>query len=83
MAGFGPRTAQHSASRMLGWLILVLGAHHNWRQLAKPSACETTYIYEGYGPAELPPEVALAFPRYKLITWADRDPAQRKGEDHC
>jgi hypothetical protein len=37
--------------------------------------CETTYIYEGYEPVELPSSLTSRFPRYKVVRYVDQDPA--------
>lgn len=43
---------------------------------ASRGSCDTTWLYEGYETVTLPPELAgFHHARYRLIRFADRDPA--------
>jgi hypothetical protein len=59
------------------WLLLAAAAAA-WRGARGHALCDTTYIHEGYASAPLPPALAAAFPRYRLVRWDDRDPAVRR-----
>jgi hypothetical protein len=45
----------------------------------QPTTCDTTYLWEGYAPAVLPPALAVSHPRYRLVRYADKDPKLRNG----
>jgi len=61
-------------------IALIAAVHHTLSEVSRTAACETTYIYEGYEPVELPQHVASLFPQYRLVRYADRDPALQQGK---
>ena len=64
---------------LLGLIPLVISIYYNWLEVQRASICDTTYIYEGYANVELPPDIGIAFPRYKLVRWADNAPQLQHG----
>ena len=71
--------------RVAGVVILaaitsLAALHHNWGEVARTQECDTTYIYEGYRDVPLPAALAAAFPKYKLVGYADRDPSLQQGK---
>jgi hypothetical protein len=63
----------------IGSFIVGVALLHVWSAASRPAVCDTTYIYEGYKAVDLPSQLATAGPRYKLIAWADGDPALNTG----
>ena len=62
-----------------GLITFLIGLHFTWLDVQRASICDTTYINEGYATVELPPALAAAFPRYKLVRYVDRSPHLQKG----
>ena len=69
-----------SAILGIGVLTFLITLYFTWIEVQRTSVCDTTYIYEGYAPVELPSELIQKFPRYKLVRYVDRAPHLQQGE---